>query len=57
MITPPGLFTCTWLVQVCVLNALCANGAELFHLEIGEEWHCELTHERLEQFKRWMLST
>lgn len=43
-------------LEVCMLNSICDNGAELFALERGEIWHCQLTQARLDAFKELMLS-
>ena len=41
-------------LEVCILNELCGNGRELFHLEIGEEWHCDLSHDNFVRLKSWL---
>ena len=28
--------------QVCTFNQICRNGEDLWHLEVGQEWRCEL---------------
>ena len=42
-------------LEVCLLNAICENGAELFSLAIGQEWHCQLSEERLARLKATMI--
>ena len=43
-------------LESCILSSICANGEEIFELGIGQDWRCELSDERLEKFKRTLLS-
>ena len=43
-------------LEVCLLSAICDNGAEIFKLELGQAWHCKLSEARLKRLKGWMLS-
>ena len=44
-----------FFLEVCIYNTICSNGAEMFNLDAGEDWICNLHHEGFERFKRWML--
>jgi len=31
-----------FFLEVCTFNQICRNGEDLWHLEVGQEWRCEL---------------
>lgn len=43
-------------LETCVLNELCENGEEMFHLQSGEGFECETSRERFEAFGQLMMS-
>ena len=45
-----------YFLEVCILNSICDNGAQLFELQVGQIFHCELSESRLEQVKHWILA-
>ena len=55
-----GTSQCYWSgdvfhLETCILHSICANGAELFSLPVGQRWHCDLSEARLHEFKRLLL--
>lgn len=44
-------------LEVCLLNAICDNGEELFHLQIGQPWRCQLSQQRMASLKSVLLSS
>ena len=44
-------------LEVCLLNSICDNGAEIFSLAVGELWHCNVSDAGLDQVKRWLLNS
>lgn len=45
-----------FFLEVCVLNTICDNGAELFKLEIGQDFYCQLSDAGMERLKTWILA-
>ena len=45
-----------FFLEVCVLNTICDNGAELFELEIGQDFYCQLSDAGMERLKTWILA-
>ena len=43
-------------LEACLISSICINGDEIFRLEVGELWHCELSQERLSRLRGWLLS-
>ena len=36
-------------LEVCVFNEICANGADLFNLEVGQPFRCDLHDAKFEE--------
>ena len=43
-----------FFLEVCILNTVCENGAELFELEIGDIFNCDISMDRLGLLRDWM---
>ena len=41
--------------QVCVYDAMCSNRNELWHLEAGEPWHCDMEYAGYKRLYQWVL--
>lgn len=44
-----------FFLEVCIYNTICKNGADVFKLDVGEAFHCELHHEGFVKLKNWLL--
>ena len=42
-------------LEVCIFSTICSNGAELFSVDEGQDWTCQLNHTGLSQLKSWLL--
>ncbi|KAL1498677.1 hypothetical protein AB1Y20_013989 [Prymnesium parvum] len=39
-------------LEVCIFNQICSNGEEIFGLEVGQPFHCDLSSQRFYELKR-----
>ena len=42
-----------FFLEVCIYNTICKNGADVFKLDVGEAFHCELHREGFVKLKNW----
>ena len=42
-------------LEVCLYNQICANGAELFDLERGQEFRCKFSRARYRELQTMLL--
>jgi len=44
-----------FFLEICMFSEFCSNGAELFQLNVGDFWHCELDEAGFSRLRDWVL--
>ena len=44
-------------LEVCIFERICRNGADLYNLNVGDNFHCEVSRQGMLQLKQWLLSS
>lgn len=42
-------------LESCIFSTICRNGDEIFRVQEGEDWRCDLSSDGYKQMKRWLL--
>jgi len=42
-------------LEVCLFSQVCSNAAEMFDLDVGDRWVCQLGHAGFDRLKGWLL--
>jgi len=43
-----------FFLEACMYSTICSNSAELFQLQVGDTYHCELDHDGFGRLRDWM---
>jgi hypothetical protein len=44
-----------YYLEICMFSALCSNREQLFNLQVGEAWECQMDRAGFDQLRDWVV--